>query len=263
MSKISILYKRIQFCKAFGASWKDTLLLIRLTLDYIVTVRSKTRRYQMQFDNHIYKINVVYRDKTFPLHFRRQDLSMLYEVWMDESYSLNTKQVDQSGNILDIGAHIGFTSLYYWTLLGDNHNYICIEGSSKNAKILKSNIKSIPQHTLYQQVLTSDARQIRFYDEMSGHLHRVHNTLGNLQKSTTLNSILSASKNRIITLCKMDIEGMEHEVLTQNNEWLLSVHQLFLELHNPNEYNDIKNSLSQLELFEASTNSSIKHFVRT
>ena len=231
-----------------------------LTLNYSLAVRSKSKRIALQLDDQIHEIHVTFNNKQFPLHFRRQDLSMLYEVWMDQSYDLKGIGVD-FGDILDIGAHVGFTTLYFWTQLGDKRNYITIEGSEKNAKILKQNINSIPQASTYQHVITSDGRSIRFYDEMSGHLHQVHDTLGKVQDSTTMNDILSIKTDAKMALCKIDIEGMEHEILTQNNKWLETVSQIYLELHDTKDYTDIERSLNHLGLILCNE-TSIKHFIR-
>lgn len=248
------------FCKRFGATWKDSWRLIQFTLNYSLSIRSKSKRFELQSDNQVHYLDVTYHGKNFPIYFRRQDLSMLYEVWMDQSYDLKNTKVT-SGDILDIGAHVGFTTLYYWTQLGDKRHYLCIEGSEKNIKILKQNIKTIPQNTLLQYIITSDGRPIRFYDEMSGHLHQVHDTLGDLHDSVTLNNILPTSKHPKIALCKMDIEGMEYEILTKNNKWLNTVEQLYLELHDSKEYVLINQSLEHLG-FSTTTEKDISHFIK-
>ena len=250
----------MKFCLSFGVTSKDSWRLISLTLNYSLAVRSKTKRVALQSDNQVHSIQAIYNNKVFPLHFRRQDLSMLYEVWMDQNYDLKNKKLT-SGKILDIGAHVGFTTLYYWTQLGEDRHYICIEGSVKNSRILNKNINIIAQSTIHQCIITHDGRQVRFYDEMSGHLHTVHDTLGDDHDSESMNTIMSRYKNAEIALCKMDIEGMEYEVLTKHNSWLKSVAQLCLELHNQDEYNTIEKSLFEIGM-KASYGSAIKYFIR-
>lgn len=260
MNKLSTLLKKVKFCKSFGAKWKDSYRLISLTVRYSLAIRSKSRRLILQSDQTVYGIQVVYNGKNFPLHFRMQDISMLFEVWMDNSYRLNEK-IGSDGIIVDIGAHVGFTSLYYWSQLGDHRTYYCIEGSDKNAEVLKLNIKIISKATVSQHIITSDGRQVRFYNEMSGQLHQVHDTLGIVQDSVTMNTLLSKKSLQKIALCKIDIEGMELEILTQHNEWLNTVDELYLELHNFLEYPAIKASLSTKGLSESSSEP-IKHFTR-
>ncbi len=260
MRKLSNLYQRVRFCMRFGATWIDSYRLITLTFNYHLAIRSKTKRLLLQSDNRIYTIHARYHGKAFPLFFRRQDLSMLYEVWMDQSYRI-TSINSIIGDVLDIGAHVGFTTLYFWTLLGDTHQYICIEGSEKNGSILKKNTEIISRCTVYQNVVTGDGRQVRFYDEMSGHLHQVHDTLGKLQTSKTINDLISNSKHLVIGICKIDIEGMELELLSTNNQWLLKVNHLFLEMHHPDEYDSIEKTLKMKGLI-SNSNSAIKYFVR-
>lgn len=259
MKKIASFLQKIRFCLGFGATTKDSLLLILLTINYILVIRSKTKRLHLQSDERVYKLKANYNHKTFSLHFRRQDISMLYEVWMDQSYKLEESKIS-NGVILDIGAHIGFTALYYWTQLSSDHHFISIEGSRKNAIILKQNIKIIPQHTIHQSIITSNGRTIRFYDEMSGHLHLVHKTLGQLHESETIDSLLSIEDSKI-ALCKMDIEGMEYEVLSQNNQWLTKVDQFYLELHDEDEYVKIKDCLLKVGL-KVESDQSILYFAR-
>jgi len=133
------------------------------------------------------------------------------------------------GTVVDLGAHVGFTTLYYWTLLGDDRNYVCIEGSNKNTEVLKANVASITNCKVHQHIITADGRQVRFYDEVSGHLHQVHDTKGTVHPSVSVQSLL-ANENSI-ALCKIDIEGMENEILTTHIEWLSKVDMIALELH--------------------------------
>lgn len=245
MGSLSKLYQRVKFCKRFGASWYDSMILLRWTLDYTISIRSKTRKIALQNDQEIKTIKVDFNQRQFPLYFRRQDLPMLYEVWMDTSYDISKKRINQ-GCILDLGAHIGFTTLYLWAILGSSRLYISVEGSSKNAVLLKKNLQNIPQAIIFDAIITSDGRNINFYDEVSGHLHQIHETLGEPQSSMALTALISPYSDRTIAICKMDVEGMEYELLTENNAWLNQVNLLLLEVHDHLELDSLTNKMKML-----------------
>ena len=242
MGSLSKLYQRVRFCKRFGATWLDSMQLLRWTLDYTISIRSKSKKIGLQNDQEVKTIKVDFNGHLFPLYFRRQDLPMLYEVWMEQSYDISEMTI-HTGCILDLGAHVGFTTLYLWTQLGNSRLYLSVEGSSKNAAVLKSNLKNIPEALTFETVITADGRKINFYDEVSGHLHQVHESLGEVHNSSALNALIKPYLDRSIAICKMDVEGIEYELLTKNNEWLNSTNLLFLEVHDHQELDLIDNEM--------------------
>ena len=243
MKKVLSLYNKIIFIYRFCTVWSSRVKLLRLTVKYMLAVRIKKVGLRMQSDQTIHQINVKYNGVCFPIYMRLQDISMLYEVWLDQSYKTDNIKIDK-GAIVDLGAHVGFTTLYFWALLGDGRNYIAIEGSSKNSKLLRMNTKAIHSCKIHESVITADGRKVKFYDEVSGHLHQVHITKGVEQQSVSLTSIIDQEKIEAIAIIKIDIEGMEHEILQHNNGWLSSTDQIFLELHQ-----SIQNELLRSKMF--------------
>lgn len=234
MRRLLTILKKLKFCIQFGNTLKDGIALIRLTMSYSMSVRSSAQKYKIQSDQEVFSIQVRFNNKSFPLCFRRQDISMLYEIWMDKSYKIEPHQIPK-GLVIDLGAHVGFTTLYFWSILGDGRSYVCVEGSSKNAEILKQNLSIISDTHIMTEVITSDGRNVNFYDEVSGHLHQIHDKKGKSRPSIALQELLSPYRQTTIALCKMDVEGIEYELLTQNQDWLYNVQSIHLELHHPSQ----------------------------
>ncbi len=255
MRNVIRIYRKLRFCQQFGANLKDKLKLMKLTIDYSVAVRSKSKRIEVQMDQKIHKIEAFYNGKRFPLHFRQQDISMLFEVWMQQSYNISLYEISK-GIIVDLGAHVGFTTLYLWTQLGDDRHYVCVEGSTKNASILRKNLNIISHTSIHESIITSDGRKVNFYDEVAGHLHQIHEHKGKSQNSTALFDLLRFYKDQAIAICKMDVEGIEIELLSQNNTWLDEVRLLFLELHDHSQLDQISNTILKRN-FRLGTNGEI------
>lgn len=230
---------------------RDKITLIWMTIRYSVAIRNKEKRASMYRSQECEMVSVVFNDRRFDITLRMQDLSMIYEVWMEQNYKLHSG-VNSPQVILDIGAHIGMTSLYYWSMFGDSVHYFCLEGSDNNYQLLIKNTQHISKISCINAVVTCDGRDVLFNQSLPGHLQKIHLEKGITHISKTIDEIIRPHDISSIDICKVDIEGAEKEIIQSHPHTLQMVKQLYIELHKGYEIGELDKDLSYYKLSRTS-----------
>lgn len=245
MDRLKLIIRKIIFCFTFGDGIIDKFWLLGMTVFYTISIRIPKAYRHFGYD--VDHITCTYNGKKINLYLRIEDISMLYEIWMQENYRLPI-DIENDSLIIDIGAHIGMATLYFWSLYGDTHHYVCIEGANKNKKILEKNLQQISHTTLVHNVITSNGRHVYFDESKDGHLVRISHLTGESRRSKTIEDIIRENAIGKIALCKMDIEGAEREILSYDPKWLSSVDHFILELHKGYKEQDLVSDLATVGL---------------
>jgi FkbM family methyltransferase len=184
----------------------------------------------------------------FHIHYRlnRGDIWAIYEVWMCGAYQLPFSV--QPGTLVDLGANIGLTSLWYAKTLGFK-SIIAVEPSEGNAAIARLNMvdNAISARVIGAAVGSRDGGAIfreynwSTYNEMafSSDVPRpLVNGLRLVRESPvpviSLETIIAELDfNDRISLLKLDIEGSEQELISRNPSWLSRVDAMVVEFHPP------------------------------
>ena len=185
------------------------------------------------------KTNLIAQD----FHFIDSE-SFIYqylEIFENQSLFFETK--NQKPKIIDCGANIGISILYFKSLYPDAQ-IIGFEPDPKIFKILKENLRLCDndQVKVINKAVWHEQTSINFLpDEADGGKITIEGHL--TVKTVRLSDYLSEN----IDFLKMDIEGAEHNVLPSISSNLKNVKFLFLEVHL--EYNNsqkLENILSIL-----------------
>ncbi len=144
-------------------------------------------------------------------------------------------------NMIDAGANIGLTSLYFNAFF-PNINIIALEPSNKNFSRLEKNINAngLFNVTLLKKGLWSCATRLKgdesFRDSLdwSFRLVSTDNEDEALFDVVSLKDIIEEYQIQQIDFLKIDIEGSEVEVFKEGNEldWLKIVKVIAIEIHN-------------------------------
>ena len=171
------------------------------------------------------------------------DIDVLNQVFYHNEYEAVAnayKNAFQSAsvNIIDAGANIGLTSLYFSTAF-KNMNLISIEPEPQNFKLLEYNLKN---NNVSAQLLKAGLwskttflkiiRDFRDQKDWSFRVEETNNTEG--VYAVTINKLIRDNNWTAIDILKIDIEGSEKEVFTSkqaNVDFLNKTKCIAMEIH--------------------------------
>lgn len=157
------------------------------------------------------------------------DQRVFDEVFVAREYDID---VADPTVILDAGAHIGLASVFFAERF-HSATVIAIEAEAANFDLLCKNASSYPRIRPMHAGLWSRSTWLRIENpEAATWSFRVVES----DRPTDIRAVSIADVMQLhgvdhIDILKMDIEGAELEVLTHNAEWLSSVGNLLIELH--------------------------------
>jgi FkbM family methyltransferase len=137
--------------------------------------------------------------------------------------------------IIDTGAYIGLSSLYY-SLQFPNAKIIAVEPESSNFQILTTNTELHPNIQRINAGIWSKNTRLKIVDSQSEKwaftVTEADESDTEAIKAVTIDEILTDSGFEQIDILKIDIEGSEKEIFSRNSEnWLKKVKIIVLELH--------------------------------
>jgi FkbM family methyltransferase len=156
--------------------------------------------------------------------------------------------------IVDTGAYIGLSSLYYSSKF-PNAQIIAIEPESSNFDILTKNTELNTKIKRINAGVWSKNTHLKIVNSHSEKwaftVQEVDDSDSNGIKAITIDEILKVSGFNEIDILKIDIEGSEKEIFSKNSEnWLKKVKIIVLELHDrliPGCSESVYNSLNREE----------------
>lgn len=176
------------------------------------------------------------------------------EVWGSHSYYVDLDNVRPK--IIDIGAHIGMTSLYY----AKQYPGATIDAYEPNPLVLPlleknifENMLSDRVHVHNQAVTFAGGSAVLYHESMSSDWQMNANLLGAtwigepLPEQSVIESVAFADVvGEGADIVKIDVEGAEHELLAQSGAVLEKVQNIVLEYH-PHEGATLAGTVALLE----------------
>jgi FkbM family methyltransferase len=140
----------------------------------------------------------------------------------------------QIKTIIDGGANIG-SETFRFRIHYPNAKIIAIEASSDNFKILEKNFSSDPNTILINKAIWKSSGKIYLYDGGGSQSFYVneHENEGKLVgkiEAVGLNDIMKNQTIDEVDVLKLDVEGAEKEIFSENIEWLSKVNCLIFEV---------------------------------
>lgn len=170
-----------------------------------------------------------------PIHYRpgTADLTTFREIFLREAYSLELPASIQPKVIIDAGANIGFTSLFFANLYPDA-TILSLEPEQGNFELLQKNVGSHANIKAIRAALWYENGAIEIADRGFGlrgfmveQRAGAHSTI----PAVTLQSLLQQHAITSVDILKIDIEGSEKEVFSGDTSWLAITKCLVIELH--------------------------------
>jgi FkbM family methyltransferase len=163
--------------------------------------------------------------------------TLFYDIFLLKPYSFKTSNIRPL--IIDCGAHIGMSVLYFKKLFSDS-KIIAIEANPYAYKLLEKNIKNndLTGITTYNAILSDKKGKMSFYinDNMGTFNGSVRKDIGGttelIVKSMPLSELISGISEKI-DLVKIDVEGSESVIISDlSNSSLLGIpEQYIIEYH--------------------------------
>lgn len=166
------------------------------------------------------------------------DESVFNEIFTDRDYKILDPIIKNAKNlILDIGAHLGFFSIYTKTL----NSYVPIiafEPDERNFDLLKENLKlnHIKNITVKRVAVSNVIQKQALYISPDSHNHSLLQSANVEQNNTkvidttTIDKILAWTP--VCDLVKMDCEGAEFEIIKNlPPETFLKIKTFYVEYH--------------------------------
>jgi FkbM family methyltransferase len=136
--------------------------------------------------------------------------------------------------ILDLGANVGYASVYF-ALRHPTARVIAVEPEPSNVALLRRNVAALPGVDVVEGAAWQRPGRVSLHDPGKGQWGmRVQaeaaGETGNV-RAVTITELLKRTNADWVDLAKIDIEGSERELFSENTGWLERVGALVLELH--------------------------------
>lgn len=134
--------------------------------------------------------------------------------------------------IFDLGANVGYASIYL-ALRYPSARVLAVEPEASNAAVARRNAASFPQVEVVEGAVWPRPGRVELDDVGKGYWGmRVHasDDPGGV-RAVTIQELLDRAAANWVDFVKIDIEGSELELFSEETEWLEAVGALMLELH--------------------------------
>jgi FkbM family methyltransferase len=229
----------------------DAGRLIAYTLHFHLANRGFVRDSLRSF-----RIDISIGDKRREVTFRAGrigDMFVLYEVLAFGAYRISSTLIEprEVRTIIDCGANIGMTSLYFASTYPAARIY-SVEADPDNFAILKENTQSeeriVPIHRC---IVTSTEEVVAFNNHGPAWGRKLTGVTApsNMIKvpAITLDALITKHNIAQVDLLKLDIEGAEREVLAKG-DYLSAVQHVIAELHDGYGFSDFSAAVAKYGL---------------
>jgi FkbM family methyltransferase len=187
-----------------------------------------------------------------PFYFRQQssDPAVIKDILVDQHYNLNrlsrcaellafAKEQQAIGLrplVVDAGANIGASAIYF---IGNMPNalVVAIEPAADNFALLTKNVEGLDVEAICGAVSSTSGR-VRVVESTQGHwAYRTVPTSEGVDASptvpcVTINEISELHRSKYFPfIVKIDIEGAEKDLFSNNTEWIALTPIIVIELH--------------------------------
>lgn len=193
----------------------------RVRMSYLTGARLDNRRRTVRLRG---GLTITYR-------LNRGDLQSIREVLAEEVYRVPFGL--QPRTLLDLGANIGLSSLWYWRRYGMT-KIVAIEADADNAELVKQNLTAnrVPAIVLHAAIAANDGT-VHFAKHAESNLGSITDGVGEAVPAMSGATVLKKywPDGEMVDLVKLDIEGGEKPLLAGDRAWLSRVSALIAEFH--------------------------------
>lgn len=166
----------------------------------------------------------------FTLRGKTSDWWVFYQIYICKEYPLFESFTPRT--IIDAGANIGVTSLFYRKHY-PNAEIVALEVDSENHKTLKQNISTDSKIEILDYALWGKETQLRINNpNAANYSFQVEEVENGPIKGVSIDWILKHKEWDFIDVLKIDIEGAEFALFNESSaSWLRQTGIILIELH--------------------------------
>lgn len=159
------------------------------------------------------------------------DNCVFKQIFLKQDLNVPILDTLNVGTILDLGANIGMSSLYFKNRFPDAH-IIGVEPDESNGNMFRKNLQHFSYVDVIMGAVRGDNKKVKIIDNGRGQSgYEARENIDGLS-AITIADIMKIKKWDRIDILKMDIEGSEKSVFENDYEyWLPKTKLLFIELH--------------------------------
>lgn len=188
-----------------------------------------------------YQMKISQKKMDILMRTYKGDIGIFYEIFWKKVYAIPTHFVQNPLTIIDLGGHVGFTSIYY-SIQYPNAKIFSVEASSENFNILQSNVRQFENIIPINKAIYPIDGEVLFDESGYSYNTKISN-VGKPIESVSVITLMETYGLNNIDLIKIDIEGAESELLKTNTEWLYKTDNIIIELHSPYSLSDLEKDL--------------------
>jgi len=201
-----------------------------------------SKRYSKKFkqnklktnDNETFAYQFKIDGKKFTAYLRtfKGDIDIFYEIFWKKTYHSHLNILKETPKtIVDLGAHVGMTSIYL-ALKYPDAKIISVEASAENFLLLKHNTASFKNIECINAAAYFEEGTVYFGNNELSYNQKVSKE-GIATPAISVETLMNQYNLKIIDLLKIDIEGGEIELLSKNNSWIQNIRNIVIEIHKP------------------------------
>ena len=236
----------IRTCGQLGATWGSRARLAAATMEFHVANFLHWNHTDAGPSATGYRVCLRHGPADLQLRRRSGDLFILHEIFTTECYRLPDNLVQHPATIVDLGANIGLTTLFFSQQF-PNARYVCVEPSHANARILRKNVAVLGDGAQVIEAAISDQSGEATFDDTGwswGGRLTADGQPGRIVRSCTMDDIITSCRLEKIDLLKVDVEGAEKQLFRQTPKWLGQVRSIIIELHDGYSLRDFQSDVA-------------------
>lgn len=246
LAKLNSVLSKAFFCFRINSDLLQAILFIRNSKKY--SSKYKKNQFLGKENKEKVKYCLLLLRKKIPIYIRTYsgDFDIFYEIFFRKVYQIpNMLFSPGNKNIVDLGANIGLTSLFFALQYPDAEIY-SLEAEGENYKVLEQNVSFLKNiKPKYGAIDINDGKVFLSSPDLSYNFKVSDKIVKNGREiqAYSMFSFMDLCGINHIDLLKIDIEGLEQSLLQYNNEWLKQVDNIIIELHEPYEVDQLKQDL--------------------
>ncbi|HRO47097.1 FkbM family methyltransferase [Agriterribacter sp.] len=230
IERLTTAVQKFIFCYTITAGLPSFIRLLINTKKYRYA-KSSTRYSSIPVPYHL-RLNG--KRKTIFLRTYTGDIEIFYEVFWKKVYHLPRQYKLKPEIVVDLGANTGMASLFFSVYYSTPGIY-SVEADKHNVDILLSNLSAEVSagsvNVMHAAIYNEDTTVYMQVKEKAYNTAIAREVTGMPVRAICMDTLYAMFKLDKIDLLKIDIEGSEEALFSENTGWLDKVNMIVMEIH--------------------------------